>query len=125
MRTRSRRPTEETDARRGWSAGAKGSAPARRRSLEAVLRALVRRVIPDARISFPRRADRRVRYSWNGRTLRPTGLTLESVCHEIAHALVSAPERRGLPEFGLGPDPYRFSNAARVASEQQATAEED
>jgi len=98
--------------------------PAPRRALEARLRALVRHVIPGARIFFPRRRDRRVRYSWNGRDLRPTGLTLESVCHEIAHLLVSAPHRRGLPEFGLGPDPYRHSDAARVAPVDEARREE-
>jgi hypothetical protein len=68
--------------------------------------------------------NRRTRYSWNGRDLRPTGLTIESVCHEVAHVLVSAPHRRALPEFGLGPDPYRYSNAARVAAHRDSELEE-
>jgi elongation factor P hydroxylase len=49
---------------------------------------------------------------------------MESVCHEVAHLLVSAPHRRGLPEFGLGPDPYRNSDARRAALQQEADAEE-
>ncbi len=97
---------------------------ATRREIESRLRALVRHVIPGARVYFPRRTDRRVRYSWNGRDLRPTGLTLESVCHEVAHLLVSAPHRRALPEFGLGPDPYRHSDAPRVAPDEEARREE-
>jgi hypothetical protein len=88
------------------------------------MRALVSHVIPGARVYFPRRIDRRVRYSWNGRHLRPTGLTLESHCHEVAHLLVSSRRRRALPEFGLGPDPYRHSDAARAAPLRDADREE-
>src|SRR5262249_16843560 len=62
---------------------------------------------------------------WNGRHLRPTGLTLESQCHEVAHVLVAAPHRRALSEFGLGPDPYRYSSAARVVRDNVAEREED
>ena len=96
-----------------------------RAAIEAQLRALVRHVIPEAKIYFPRSRDRRIRYSWNGRHLRPTGLTLESQCHEVAHLLVSAPERRKLFEFGLGPDPYRSSNARRVVRDRVSEREEE
>jgi hypothetical protein len=88
------------------------------------LRGLVRAAIPNARIYFPRKRGFRVGVSWNGRHLRPTGVTLESQCHEIAHVLVAAPERRSLPEFGLGPDPYRRSAVARVIPEDEADREE-
>jgi hypothetical protein len=95
-----------------------------RRTRERILRQLVREVIPSARIYFPRKQGFRVGVSWNGRHLRPTGVTLESQIHEIAHLLVSPAERRALPEFGLGPDPYRRSAVERVASEADADREE-
>ena len=97
---------------------------ARRLTIERELRALVARLVPGAKIFFPRRTHRRTRYSWNGRHLRPTGLTLESQCHEVAHLLVSAPERRTHPELGLGADPYRHSDAPRVADQETADREE-
>jgi len=96
-----------------------------RRVAEARLRALVRRRVPGARIYFPRRAKPPgVGLSWNGRHLRPTGLTLESQLHEIAHLLVAHPDRLRLPEFGLGPDPYRRNLARRVCPKAEADAEE-
>lgn len=94
------------------------------RAVEARLRELVGCVVPGARIYFPRRRGPRLGYSWNGRHLRPTGLTLESQLHEIAHLLVAPPARRGLPEFGLGPDPYRPSDARCVIPRELADAEE-
>lgn len=100
------------------------SARPSREAVEAQLRAVVAHVAPGARVYFPRGRDRRVRYSWNGRHLRPTGLTLESQCHEVAHLLVSAPDRRGAPEFGLGPDPYRFSDAQRIVPDDVSDREE-
>jgi hypothetical protein len=96
-----------------------------RRRVERELRALVARLVPGAKVFFPRRAHRRTRYSWNGRHLRPTGLTLESQCHEVAHLLVSAPARRRHPELGLGPDPYRHSDAPRVVPQPVADREEE
>ncbi len=100
-------------------------APAVRRAVERELRTLVDRVVPGAKIFFSRRPHRKTRYSWNGRHLRPTGLTLESQCHEVAHLLVSDPERRVHPEFGLGVDPYRHSDAPRVVEPQVADREEE
>lgn len=96
-----------------------------RRAIERHLRALVARLVPGAKIYFPRRPHRKTRYSWNGRHLRPTGLTLESQCHEVAHLLVSAPDRRVHHEFGLGADPYRHSDARRVVDEEIADREEE
>jgi len=96
----------------------------RRRAIEAELRTLVRRVAPGARIYFPRRRAWRVGYSWNGRHLRPTGLTLESQLHEVAHVLLASPERLRLPEFGLGPDPYRRNDVACTIPRAQADLEE-
>lgn len=95
-----------------------------RRAIEQQLRALVQHAVPGAKIFFPRRLDRRVRYSWNGRHLRPTGLTLESQCHEVAHLLVSARARRKHNEFGLGPDPYRYSDARQLVADDVAEREE-
>lgn len=100
------------------------SAVVRPRVIERLLRDLVARVAPDARILFPRRRDRRVWYSWNGRVLRPTGLTLESQLHEIAHLLLCPAERRSLIEFGLGPDPYRRSDARCTIRKRDADREE-
>jgi hypothetical protein len=95
-----------------------------RRTRERILRQLVREVIPSARIYFPRKQGFRVGVSWNGRNLRPTGVTLESQIHEVAHLLVSSPERRTFAEFGLGPDPYRRSAVSRMTSEPEADLEE-
>ncbi len=95
-----------------------------RRAVEAELRALVRRVVPGAIIYFPRRRQWPVGYSWNGRHLRPTGLTLESQLHEVAHLLITPPERRSQPEFGLGPDPYRRNDVPRTVTVQRADREE-
>ena len=101
--------------------------PSARRRVERELRALVARLVPGAKIYFPRRTrpGAPTRYSWNGRHLRPTGLTLESQCHEVAHLLVSDPARRAYNEFGLGADPYRHSDAPRVAEQAVADREEE
>lgn len=88
------------------------------------LRALVRHIVPTARIYFPRRRQPPIGYSWNGRHLRPTGLTLESQLHEVAHLLLAAPQRRHLPEFGLGPDPYRRNDVPCLIPRAQADREE-
>ncbi len=95
-----------------------------RAAIERELRDLVRRVVPTARIYFPRKRMFRAGYSWNGRHLRPTGETLESQCHEVAHVLVSPPHRRADPELGLGPDPYRRMFVPRTCSEEEAAREE-
>lgn len=94
------------------------------RAVEARLRELVANAAPGARVYFPRKRGPRLGYSWNGRHLRPTGLTLESQLHEIAHVLVAPPARRRLVEFGLGPDPYRPSNARPCIPREEADAEE-
>ncbi len=98
------------------------------RAAEQQCRMLVRRVAPTARIYFPRRSatDPRMArgYSWNGRHLRPTGATLESQLHEVAHLLLAAPHRLGEVEFGLGPDPYRRYDVPRTIPKEQADREE-
>ncbi|MCA9712680.1 MAG: hypothetical protein KDK70_43025 [Myxococcales bacterium] len=98
----------------------------RHRAIEEQLRGLVARVAPGARIYFPRKRGWQVgtAYSWNGRHLRPTGLTLESQLHEIAHLLLAAPDRLDQVEFGLGPDPYRRYDVPRTISKQAADLEE-
>ncbi|MEZ4339050.1 MAG: hypothetical protein R3B82_20725 [Sandaracinaceae bacterium] len=96
----------------------------RRAAIEAELRARVRHVIPTAQIYFPRKRMFRAGYSWNGKHLRPTGETLESQCHEVAHLLLAPAHRRGDPEFGLGPDPYRRMFVPLTCSEEEAAREE-
>lgn len=81
-------------------------------------------MVPTARIYFPRRRQYQVGCSWNGRNLRPTGLTLESQLHEVAHLLLASPARRALPEFGLGPDPYRRNDVPCVIPRAEADREE-
>lgn len=93
-------------------------------AVEARLRELVAYAAPGARIYFPRKRGPRLGYSWNGRHLRPTGLTYESQLHEIAHLLVAPTSRRSLVEFGLGPDPYRPSDARCQIPREEADAEE-
>ncbi|MEM7155947.1 MAG: hypothetical protein AAF799_24055 [Myxococcota bacterium] len=94
------------------------------RDAEAELRGLVRRVVPGATIYFPRRRAHRVGHSWNGRHLRPTGMTLESQLHEVAHLLLASPRRRTMVEFGLGPDPYRRNDVPCVIPREDADREE-
>lgn len=96
------------------------------RAREAQLRMLVDRVAPGARIYFPRKRGWKVgtAYSWNTRHLRPTGLTLESQLHEIAHLLLAAPHRLDQLEFGLGPDPYRRYDVPRTIPQDEADREE-
>lgn len=95
-----------------------------RRQIERELRALVRHAIPTARVYFPRKRRFRAGYSWNGKHLRPTGETLESQCHEVAHLLIAPAHRHADPEFGLGPDPYRRMFVPLTCSEEEAAREE-
>lgn len=43
-------------------------------------------------------------FSWDGHAIR-TVTEASVIVHEVAHWLVCAPERRGLPDFGLGAGP--------------------
>ena len=92
--------------------------------IEAELRALVKRHAPWAVIRFERHGARPYGVSWDGNVLRTTGRTYESVIHEVAHLLLSPPERIRLPEFGLGPDPCRRGFVERVTSREEADLEE-
>jgi len=94
------------------------------RAIETKLRELVRHVAGDAKIYFPRKRGWQLGYSWNGRHLRPTGLTLESQIHEIAHLLLAPPSRRDQPEFGLGPDPYKRNHVPLTVPQGEADREE-
>src|SRR5262249_29512308 len=96
----------------------------RQRAIEAQLRELVRRRAPEVTVRFPRKRRPPNGYSWNGKHLRPTGQTLESQIHEIAHFLVAPPSRWAYPEFGLGPDPYRRNFVERVIPQEEADREE-
>lgn len=96
----------------------------KQRAIERQLRGLVQRLAPEVTIRFPRQRRPPNGLSWNGRHLRPTGQTLESQIHEIAHFLVAPAERRSLPEFGLGPDPYRRNFVERTVPEEEADREE-
>ena len=98
--------------------------PSSRTAVERRLRELVAGVVPGARIYFPRKRCWRAGFSWNGRHLRPTGETLESQCHEVAHLLVAPASRLGQPEFGLGPDPYRRAFVPRTVPLDEADKEE-
>lgn len=55
------------------------------------------------------------------RGLRPTSVVAGNLVHEVAHFLVAAPRRRGLPNFGLGAD--GLSPARPESSVQRKTAE--
>lgn len=48
--------------------------------------------------------------SWDGKRLVATGKGLGAALHEVCHWLLATPERRKLPEYGLGYDPYRMGS---------------
>jgi len=103
--------------------------PQRNASALREMRRMVVRLAPEARVVFPA-ADAdvsdwdRVRYTWSGRVLKPSGTLIEHWAHDIAHVLVAPPERRCIPECGLGPDPYRGSAAKNIVGWVVATHEE-
>ena len=65
-------------------------------------------------------------FSWDGRVIRTRSET-SVVFHEIAHWQVAPPERRGLPDFGLGagPETGRVAEANAAACTDIATKEEE
>jgi len=77
------------------------------------------------RVYFQRQHDGNRTYSWNGRTLYPSTDYYESHLHDVAHWLVATPAQRKHPEFGLGSDPYRLSDARPVVSMKAAERIED
>lgn len=93
---------------------------------EQALRAMLGRVVPGARIYFPRKRSPQdhIQFTWNGRHLHPSGETLESQIHDVAHVLIASKSRRQLPECGLGPDPYRPSDAPRTIADNVCYDEE-
>lgn len=87
------------------------------RSLEHCIRALIHRHDPKVRVLIPRQIGHtRPRYTWDGHTLISSTDTYESVLHDVAHWLVATKKQRAVPEFGLGPDPYRNSDAKAIVS---------
>lgn len=94
------------------------------RYAERECRRLLARLVPNARIYFPRSGKLPRTYTWNGRHLHPSGKTLESQIHDVVHVLIAPDSRRLLPECGLGPDPYRISDAPCVLSFEDAQKEE-
>lgn len=62
--------------------------------------------------------------TWNGADLDVAGFDDPSdLAHEIAHLLLAAPERRRLPNFGLGPD-YPAGPGTRSVSDARVREEE-
>ena len=54
-------------------------------------------------------------FNWDGEALDP-GTEAYVILHEVAHFLLAPPERRRLPDFGLGPGPdTRDREAAQLA----------
>lgn len=66
-------------------------------------------------------------FSWDGRLLR-TRSEASVIVHEVAHWLLCAPERRPLPDFGLGAGPesglIAEAEAARCMDDTAAQEEE-
>ncbi|HEX3884340.1 MAG TPA: elongation factor P hydroxylase [Stellaceae bacterium] len=55
-------------------------------------------------------------FNWDGTALDP-GTEAYVILHEVAHFLIAPPERRSLPDFGLGPGPdTRDRDAASEAA---------
>jgi len=57
-------------------------------------------------------------YNWDGAAL-DGNTEAYVILHEVAHFLLAPPERRGLPDFGLGPGP---DTSDRAGAERAATA---
>ena len=68
-----------------------------------------------------------VAFSWDGRAIR-TRSEASVIIHEVAHWLLCAPERRPLPDFGLGAGPETglkdIANAAFCITEEARETEE-
>tara|TARA_Y100001970_G_scaffold248983_2_gene319089 strand:- start:21554 stop:22318 length:765 start_codon:yes stop_codon:yes gene_type:complete len=66
-------------------------------------------------------------FSWDGTAVR-TGSAASVLIHEVAHWLVASPERRALPDFGLGPGPEtgrtELAEAARCVGDDKREEEE-
>lgn len=54
-------------------------------------------------------------FSWDGRAIR-TRSEASVIVHEVAHWLLSPPERQGLPDFGLGAGPETGRRAEAEAA---------
>lgn len=63
-------------------------------------------------------------FNWDGAALDP-GTEAYVILHEIAHFLLAPPERRTLPDFGLGPGPDTRNRAAAALAQTLALAESE
>jgi hypothetical protein len=58
---------------------------------------------------------------FDGRTIDATHLGVGDVLHELAHFLIADPDRRNLPDYGLGPTPSNlkaFVNTPMIVDER-------
>lgn len=97
----------------------------------------IHRLDPNVKVSLPGDDQEDVSkahpspYSWDGKgRLIATGGGLGVALHEVAHFLLADPERRKLPEYGLGPDPYRMYRpgslfVVKVMTEMERDREEN
>ena len=79
------------------------------------------------RLGIPTRdEDPAVAFSWDGEVIRTRSET-SVVFHEIAHWQITHPERRALPDFGLGagPESGRAAEADAATCVNEATKEEE
>lgn len=60
-------------------------------------------------------------YSWDGKSI---SLKANQLCHEIAHWIIATPERRSMPDYGLGTAPESGIRTERVLSYDACQAEE-
>lgn len=71
--------------------------------------------------------DPNTAFMWDGRSIR-VALEATVIVHEVAHWLLCAPERRALPDFGLGAGPETGrrdeANAAFRLTEEERETEE-
>lgn len=70
--------------------------------------------------------DPAVAFSWDGRAIRTRSET-SVVFHEVAHWQIASPERRMLPDFGVGagPESGRIDEANAAVCVDAATREEE
>lgn len=64
-------------------------------------------------------------YTWPGTgVLRMSENNVYKALHDVAHLMIADPERRWMPEWGLGEDPMRDSPAMPVMHHKKAQDEE-
>lgn len=63
-------------------------------------------------------------FNWDGQALDP-GTEAYVILHEVAHFLLAPPERRTLPDFGLGPGPDTRDRDAAQRAQSLTLAESE